>query len=131
MPPCSQDAARRLLVLLAVSSHALRLMLVWDFTFRTAAAMKSLTGLTPRWRSPGLKGEWLKWRAKWNWFWERRTRQQVLNRLGLSSSLTSEELGFLRLGLSEASREKADRFSWQIEAAACVAWALRLLPRLW
>ena len=131
MPPNAQDAARRLLVLSVISSHALRLMMLWDFTFRTAAAMRSLTGQTPAWRSLGLRGERLKWRAKWNWFWERRAIRNVLSELGLSSSLTSEEREFLYLGLSDASRTKACGFSWQIEAAACIAWALRLLPRVW
>src|SRR5437870_2346808 len=131
MPPNAQDAARRLLILLAINSHALRLMMLWDFTFRTAAAMRGLTGQTPTWSSLGLRGERLKWRAKWNWFWERRAMRNVLSKLGLSSCLTSEEREFLYLGLSDASRSKACGFSWRIEAAACMAWALRLLPRIW
>ena len=57
--------------------------------------------------------------------------QSVLSKLGLSSSLTTEEQEFLCLGLSDASRTRACGFSWQIEAAACIAWALRLLPRIW
>jgi hypothetical protein len=105
--------------------------MLWDFTFRTAAAMKSLTGHTPGWRSLGLRGERLKLRAKWNWFWERRAVREVLRRLDLSNSLAGEEREFLHLGLSAASRTKACGFSWQIESAACIAWALRLLPRLW
>jgi hypothetical protein len=106
-------------------------MMLWDFTFRTAAAMKSLTGQTPGWRSLGLRGERLKLRAQWNWFWERRAVREVLCKLDLSSSLANDEREFLHLGLSAASRTKACGFSWQIEAAACIAWALRLLPRLW
>jgi hypothetical protein len=120
-----------LLILLAIKSHALRLMMVWDFMFRSAEVMRTLTGQTPTWRSLGLRGERLKWRARWNWFWERRAMRNVLSQLGLSSSLTSEEREFLSLGLSEPSRTKACGFSWQIEAAACLAWALRLLPRIW
>ncbi len=131
MPPGPQDVARRFLVLLAVHSHALRLMMLWDFTFRTAEAMTNLTGHTPSWRSLGLRGEWLKWRARWNWFGERRAMREVLRRLGLSSSLASQERQFLGLGLSETSRTEAGELGWQIEAAACLAWALRLLPCLW
>jgi hypothetical protein len=106
-------------------------MLLWDFTFRTASAMRNLTGQAPSWRSLGLRGEGLKLRAKWNWFWERRAMGGVLRKLNLSSSLSSVEREFLHLGLSDASRTQASGFSWQIEAAACIAWALRLLPRLW
>jgi hypothetical protein len=106
-------------------------MMVWDFTFRTAAAMRNLTGQTPSWRSLGLRGERLKLRAKWNWFWERRAVREVLRKLDLSCALASEEREFLHLGLSADSRKRACEFSWQIEAAACIAWALRLLPRLW
>lgn len=131
MAPSSQDAARRLLILLAIVSHALRLMLLWDFVFRTAAAVQNLTGSSPRWRSLGLRGEWLKLRARWNWFWGRRALRRVLRERGLVPFLTCDERKFLRLGLTELSRAEAHRFLWHIEAAACIAWALRLLPRLW
>lgn len=57
--------------------------------------------------------------------------REVLRKLDLSCALASEEREFLHLGLSAASRTRACGFSWQIEAAACIAWALRLLPRLW
>jgi hypothetical protein len=68
---------------------------------------------------------------KWNWFWERRAVRELLRRLDLSCSLASEEREFLAVALSAASRAKACEFAWQIEAAACIAWALRLVPRLW
>lgn len=130
-PPSPKTAARRLLVLLALSSHALRLMMLWDFVFQTAATMKSLTGQAPRWRSLGLRGQRLKLGTRWNWFWERRALREALRKLDLSCCLSSEEGEFLHLGLSAACRARACKFSWQIEAAGCIAWALRLLPRLW
>ena len=130
-PPNAQDAARRLLILPAMNAHALRLMMIWDFTFRPATAFRDLTGQPPMWRSLGLRGRWLKLRAKWTWLWERRAIRNVLRSVGLLSLLTPEELEFLRLGLSERARTKSSEFLWQIEAAACIAWALRLLPRLW
>jgi hypothetical protein len=87
--------------------------------------------MSPTWRSLGFKGEWLKVRAKWNWFWERRAIRNVMRNLSLLAYLTSGEREFLHAGLSEAARAKACNLLWQIEAAACIAWALRLLPRLW
>ncbi len=131
MPPSPNDAARRLLILLAIKSHALRLMMVWDFTFRTRQAMRELTGATPTWHSLGCRGHWLQFRARWNWLWERRSIRDVIMAAGVFSHLTFREREFLRLGLSQASRDEASEFLWQIEAAACIGWALRLLPRLW
>jgi hypothetical protein len=130
-PPSAKDAARRLLILLGINSHALRLMMVWDFTYRTREAMRHLTGQTPTWHSLGYRGQWLRLRARWNWLWERRAIQGVLKTVGLFSYLTVHEREFLRLGLSQASRDRACEFLWQIEGAACIGWALRLLPRLW
>jgi hypothetical protein len=106
-------------------------MMVWDFVFRTRSAMQELTGQSPGWQSLGLRGEWLKLRARWNWFWERRAIQKVFRTAGLSADLTRSEHAFLRLGLSDSSRAKACEVLWQIEAAACIAWATRILPRLW
>jgi hypothetical protein len=105
--------------------------MVWDFVFRTRTTMRHLSGHTPAWRSLGFRGEWLKLRARWNWIWERHTVRGDLRRGGRFSQLTLAEREFLRLALSQASYESAGQFTWQIEAAACVAWALRLLPRLW
>jgi hypothetical protein len=106
-------------------------MMLWDFTFRTAEALRSLTGHSCGWHSLGFRGEWLKLRAKWNWLWERKAVREILRKLELSDALMREEREFMHLGLSGASRARACGFSWQIEAAACIAWALRLLPRLW
>src|SRR6266446_515623 len=106
MPPSAQDAARRLLILLSISSHAVRLMMVWDFTFRTVAAIRSLTGQSPSWRSLGLRGEWLKLRANWNWFWERRTIRDVLTKAGLFSYLTTDEHEFLQLDCQTSQEPK-------------------------
>jgi len=47
------------------------------------------------------------------------------------AKFTPEEIRFFKLGLTQRSRERANEFSWGIEAAACIAWALRLLPRIW
>ena len=113
------------------SGHALRLILVWDFTFRSRAAVEALTGQTPRWRSLGWRGHWLRARAQWNWRGECRSIQAFFRAVGLSSDLTDGERRFIRLGLSGDARATAGEFCWQIEAAACLAWALRVLPRLW
>jgi hypothetical protein len=93
--------------------------------------MRELTGQSPGWRSLGLRGEWAKLRARWNWFRECRAIQKAFRTVGLSAHLTRAEREFLRLGLSDSSRAKACEVLWQIEAAACIAWAIRVLPRLW
>jgi hypothetical protein len=62
--------------------------------------------------------------------WERHALRDALRTAGLSSHLTVEERDFIQIDLSQASRNKADEFLWEIEAAACIAWALRLLPIL-
>ena len=130
-PPNAKDAARRLLILLAVKSHAVRLMMIWDFIFQTRAAMRNLTGQRPTWHSTGYEWDWLRLRARWRWLWERRAIRGVLRSVDLFAHLTAGEQEFFRLGLSQASRDKACEFLWQIEGAACIGWALRLLPRLW
>ena len=120
MLPTAQDAARRLLILLAINSHALRLMMLWDFTFRTAEAIGSLTRQTPTWRSLGLRGERLKLRAKWNWFRERRAMRQLLSELGLSSCLTVEEREFLYLGCQTLPERKRAVFPGRLRQP--LAW---------
>ncbi len=57
--------------------------------------------------------------------------RRVLRAVGLLPYLSVQEREFIQLGLSQASRDRACEFLWQIEGAACIGWALRLLPRLW
>jgi len=126
-----RDAARRLMILLALKDHAVRLMLIWDFAFLARDSFERLTGQTPRWKTLGIRGESLKFRAKWNWVWECRSIRNSLRVTGLSEYLSRKEHEFLNLGLSQPSRDTANQVLWQVEAAACIAWVLRLLPRLW
>lgn len=130
-PPSAQDAVRRLIILLLLTSHATRLMLMWDFSFRTREAFARLTGVTPEWHSLGMRGMWMKLRARWNWFWERHATVQRLASAGLIDHLTAEERALLEAGLCDKAREQACQVSWQVEAAACIAWALGLMPRIW
>jgi len=130
-PPTSQDAARRLLILLVVKSLALRLMMRWDFIFRTRHTLKKSFGIEPEWKSLGFGGWWLRQRAKWNWRTECSAWHRALQEAGAAAGLTTNEFTFLRCRLSAESRESANQMLWQIEGAACIAWALRLMPRIW
>jgi hypothetical protein len=130
-PPTSQDAARRLLVLLVVKTLALRVMMRWDFIFRTRDTLKKSFGIEPEWNSLGLGGWWIRQRARWNWRRERSAWRRALKEAGAAAELTMKESVFLRSSLSAESRKSANQMLWQIECAACIAWALRLLPRIW
>jgi hypothetical protein len=129
--PSVTEVARRLAVLHVLSSHAIRLMMVWNFGFRARKAISEITGETPHWADHGLNFSWLRIRARWNWWWERRGFRESLTGADLWGALTLVERRFTRMGLDEASARHAGQALWQVEAAAVLAWAIRLLPRIW
>lgn len=130
-PPTATEVVRRLTALCVLKSHAIRLMMVWNFCFRTHQAVAKATGESPTWTGGGAAFWWLGLRARWNWCWERRDVRKYLVAANLWSTLTPEERGFVGMGLNEASATHAGRVLWQVEAATVLAWAIRLLPRIW
>ena len=129
-PPNAKLVAKRLLILLAVKQRAQRLMMLWDFGFRMRESFQTHFGLTPVWKSLGWRGEWLRLKARWKFQNERRWFRWTLRAWRLSSALAKSEREFVRLGLSQSARDAANEVFWQIESIACLAWALRMLPKL-
>jgi len=130
-PPSAPEVECRLLILLYLQGHAHRLMMLWDFGFMLQESMQRLIGQTPTWRLSAIHAERRKIRVRWRWRYERWAARRSLAREGLFDRFTTQELHFFKLGLTKRAREMANGYSWGIEAAACVAWALRLLPRIW
>jgi hypothetical protein len=125
--PNAQDAVRRLLILLKLKSHAIRLRMLWDYTFGFAELAKP----TPVNLSSVVCVERLKLKGRWLWLVDGWRVRRAFRLAGLACGLSRVERKFLRLRLSTSSKAAASQFLWQIEGAACIAWALRLLPRIW
>lgn len=125
-PPDAQMVARRLLILLALKQHAQRLMMQWDFGFRIRASLQAHLGVEPTWKSLGWRGGWMKLKTRWRFWNECRMLRRGFRRSGLWPELAESERKFVALGLSQLARDAANDIFWQIEAIACLAWALNL-----